>query len=146
MVQATGFEPAKPKVPDLQSGAANRICLTCLKIKFSSTSPHRFHLGLELLFVINPLRLRVGYVFRADDRLTYTLVDCWEDVVFMSDALPSAHMTESGMVGGIRTPDPLVPNQMRYQTALLPYKKMAESEGFEPPVAFTQHLFSRQAP
>ena len=32
MVQATGFEPAKPKVPDLQSGAANRICLTCLKM------------------------------------------------------------------------------------------------------------------
>ena len=29
---------------------------------------------------------------------------------------------KNGMVGGIRTPDPLVPNQMRYQTALLPYE------------------------
>ena len=37
----------------------------------------------------------------------------------------------NGMVGGIRTPDPLDPNQMRYQTALLPYEMVAGA-GIEP--------------
>ena len=63
----------------------------------------------------------------------------------MSDALLSAHMTESGMVGGIRTPDPLVPNQMRYQTALLPYKKWRRVQDSNLWL-LSQHLFSRQAP
>ena len=35
--------------------------------------------------------------------------------------------TLNGIVGGIRTPDPLVPNQMRYQAALLLYKNGRES-------------------
>jgi hypothetical protein len=32
----------------------------------------------------------------------------------------SVRLQESGRGGGIRTPDPLVPNQMRYQAALRP--------------------------
>ena len=34
------------------------------------------------------------------------------------DILPRACHTENGRSRGIRTPDPLVPNQMRYQAAL----------------------------
>ena len=47
----------------------------------------------------------------------------------------------NGIVGGIRTPDPLVPNQMRYQTALLLYEMVAEAwndpaqEAYETPLA-----------
>ena len=47
----------------------------------------------------------------------------------------------NGMVGWIRTPDPLDPNQMRYQTALLPYEMVAGAwndpaqEAYETPLA-----------
>ena len=37
-----------------------------------------------------------------------------------------------GRGGGTRTPGPMVPNHVRYQTALHLEKNMAEKEGFEP--------------
>ena len=42
-----------------------------------------------------------------------------------------------GRGGGTRTPGPMVPNQVRYQTALH-LELMAEKEGFEPSHRFTQ--------
>ena len=56
MVQATGFEPAKPKVPDLQSGAANRICLTCIENvpRYLYSAPGAIHFKWPSKRELNP--------------------------------------------------------------------------------------------
>ena len=59
MVQVTGFEPVKPMVPDLQSGAANRICLTCIKITLSMNYKS---IILLFLFIRKLLNLSTSYL------------------------------------------------------------------------------------
>jgi hypothetical protein len=69
--------------------------------------------------------LRPGRLFETDLNPTQALLD--GDIHKLNQALRINPIglfpkltTEVGRGGGIRTPDPLVPNQMRYQTALRP--------------------------